>query len=62
MLSESGKSKQQLDKTFILRKLTNSFHGLTEDLSIMFGIEVDERSHAASVRLWKESNADVLGY
>lgn len=54
----SGESNQQWSEAFLLRKLTDSFHGFVEDFSVVFGVEVDVRSHAASVFLWEESNTN----
>lgn len=36
--------------------LTDSFHGFMENFSVMFGVEVDKRSDAASVLLCKEND------
>lgn len=58
MLRECVESTQQWSKAFILRKLTDSFHGSVEDLSIVFGVEVDERSHATSEGLREESKTN----
>lgn len=41
-------------------KLTDSLHGSMEELSIVFSVEVDERSNAASVRLREDTNTGLI--